>query len=307
MSYPRLYPDEYLCDGGDRALPVHYDDFNRLGLDTEDTVAEYVDSDGMFRMKPSTRVCIYAPRFAAMRTATQPESGTAINRLASAHETVIGSGFRNRDAVNYHEQRLGAEGMRVRSRPSGLDTDYIGRGAHQNVAAIQHDRLLNTFEDYMFVRTGQLETGEEAWLAKGVQAAMVWTRNENPVIVAKVIGGQETRTIFRGAEIVGTKFEGRPGQLRIVKLADTKVAVPGDVVTFTIRYDNVGDLDVTKVRIIDNLTPRLEYVMDSGTSDRAGEITVEDNGEGSSVLTIELDEPVKGRTGGVITFQAKVR
>jgi len=63
---PECYGDEYLCDGGDRDLPVHYDSQSRLSLDTEDTIVEFTDRNGNERMKPSNRVCIYAPRFASV-------------------------------------------------------------------------------------------------------------------------------------------------------------------------------------------------------------------------------------------------
>ena len=79
------------------------------------------------------------------------------------------------------------------------------------------------------------------------------------------------------------------------------------MLTFTIRYDNVGDHELRQVRIVDNLTPRLEYLPDSASSDRDGVIHVEDNNEGSVVLTFELDEPLPGRTGGILTFKARVR
>ena len=98
-----------------------------------------------------------------------------------------------------------------------------------------------------------------------------------------------------------------PGLLRIVKLADKGAAAPGEVVTFTIRYDNLGDKPVHNVKIVDNLTPRLELVEGSGTSDRAGRLDVEPNGEGSYVLTFVVNEPLPGKTGGVVTFKAKVK
>ena len=79
------------------------------------------------------------------------------------------------------------------------------------------------------------------------------------------------------------------------------------MITFTIRFDNLGDRELRNIRIIDNLTPRLEYIDDSVTSDREGSINVDDNGEGSQVLRFELDEPLTGHTGGVISFQAKLR
>ena len=117
----------------------------------------------------------------------------------------------------------------------------------------------------------------------------------------------ETRQ-SRAAEVVGKEDQRRtPGRLRIVKLADKKTALPGDVITFTIRYDNLGDRELHHIRIIDNLTPRLEYVDDSATSNRAGKLVVEDNEEGSLVLKFELSQPLPGHTGGVVTFKVKVR
>jgi uncharacterized repeat protein (TIGR01451 family) len=90
-------------------------------------------------------------------------------------------------------------------------------------------------------------------------------------------------------------------------MADRSEARPGDVVTFTLRYDNLGPRELYHVRIVDNLTPRLELVLDSETSDRSGVVKFEDNQEGSLVLTFELDGALPPKTGGVVTFQARVR
>jgi uncharacterized repeat protein (TIGR01451 family) len=99
----------------------------------------------------------------------------------------------------------------------------------------------------------------------------------------------------------------RPGVLRVVKIADRAAAAPGEIVTFTIRYDNLGDKPVHHVRVVDNLTPRLELVEGSATSDRAGRLDIEPNGEGSFVLTFVVDDPLAGKTGGTVTFQARVK
>ena len=133
-------------------------------------------------------------------------------------------------------------------------------------------------------------------------------RNENPVMTARVESLGQVEVKFRAAEMVGTEpEENEPGRLKIVKLADTKTAKPGDTITFVIRYDNVGERPLHDLRIVDNLTPRLEYIEDSATSDRAGDITLEDNAEGSAVLTFKFDQPLPGGKGGVVTFQCKVR
>lgn len=302
------YPDEYLIDGGDRALPIHYDRFNRLGIDTEDTVAEYVDHLGRHRVKPTNRVAIYAPRFGAVRSVTAPGGGTSVVLFEGVADVNRVGGVRNRLIPDDRTQRDSADRMRVRSRASGLEGDADRRGVHQTTAMAAHVRPLIAFEKLTLVGSGRFVQGERARLATGIQAALEWSRADSPVIVAQVDALQEIYARFKPQELIGSEDERRTaGELRIVKLADRKSASPGDVVTFTIRYDNLGDRELRHIRIIDNLTPRLEYVDDSATSDRAGRLDVEDNAEGSLLLKFVLDDPLPGHEGGVITFQARVR
>ncbi len=107
-------------------------------------------------------------------------------------------------------------------------------------------------------------------------------------------------------ELNGLKVPDRKGQIRLVKLADKQVAKRGEIVTFTIRFDNIGDRPVGEVVIMDNLTPRMSYVPDTATSNRPGEFSTEDNGAGSLILRWELDEPLAGGEGGVVSFQGRV-
>ena len=63
--------DEYLFDGGDSDGGVKVrPDGGLEGLDSEDTIAHYDTLDGRTIVKPSCRVCLYAPRFAAVRQVT---------------------------------------------------------------------------------------------------------------------------------------------------------------------------------------------------------------------------------------------
>ena len=72
-------PDEYICDGGDDGLPVGVRaDWRVDGLEQEDTVAHYDTLDGRVVVQPSNRVCIYAPRFAAVRRAMNHETRQAM-------------------------------------------------------------------------------------------------------------------------------------------------------------------------------------------------------------------------------------
>lgn len=305
---PEKFTDEYLCDGGDRDLPVHYDAYNRLSLDTEDTVVEYTDRTGFEHVKPSNRVCVYAPRFSSVRTVTRPHEGLGTNEVGGVGNMVGTGGVHTRLKASNSVKREMTGGIAVRSRAGGLDTEQGQSTVAQLRGPTIHEKLLNIYQSLSFVQTGRLNDADTARLNLGIQAASFWTREQNPVITAKtdmVLEGRFTQT---SAAITGIDDEVKEAeQLRIVKLADKKTAQPGDEIQFTIRYDNLGGKEAFHIRIVDNLTPRLEYIEDSATSDRAGRLVLQDNGEGSNILVWELDEPLPGKTGGTVTFKARVR
>ncbi|QDT43978.1 hypothetical protein Pan241w_40820 [Gimesia alba] len=303
-----MYPDEYLFDGGDRENPVHYDDYHRLGLDTEDTIVEYQTHKGKHEVKKSNRVAVYAPRFAAIRSASSPLSGTSVDTLAATEDTVHGVGLEARTVITQHKQREQLEGIRMRSRASGVETESQQGSVGQTAYLSGHTKLNNLFQDTGTETTGQFEQSDEARIAYQVQAAAIWSRTQFPVIAIRERSAHESKRAVKPEEYIGIEDKRKTeGNLRLIKLADKKNAEPGDVITFTIKYENVGDFDVDGIKIVDNLTPRLEYIQDSATSDRKGRLVVEDNNEGSLILTFEVDETVKGHQGGVVTFQARVR
>jgi uncharacterized repeat protein (TIGR01451 family) len=214
----------------------------------------------------------------------------------------------NRDVPTLHQKLQSSSGVQMRSRASGLEVERRTADVSCSLVLAGHTKLLNAYQDVAMLRTGQFERTDEARLAYGIAAALNWTRDEFPVIAATSDSSKEMYASFRPQEFVGIDEEHkRQGDLRIVKLADKDVAKPGDVVTFTIRFDNLGDRELHHIRIVDNLTPRLEFLEDSASADRPGQITMQDNDEGSLVLRFELDEPLPGHAGGVITFQARVK
>jgi len=307
LPNPETYADEYLCDGGDRELPVHYDAHFRRGLESEDTILEYTDRAGTERMRPSNRVCIYAPRFATVRTVSRPHEESTSDEAAGVGAMASMGGIHTRLRAANSVKREMTGRIAVRSRASGLETDALQGTLSQLRSPSVHEKLLNVYQSLAFIRFGRLDDADTARLNYGIQAASLWTREEYPVIESKTDMALEGH--FQQSTAVITAIDEResPEDLRIVKCADKKTAVPGDEIEFTIRYDNLGGKEVYHVRIVDNLTPRLEYIDDSATSDRDGRLVLQDNGEGSQILIWELEQPLPPRTGGVVTFKTKVR
>src|SRR5437773_308007 len=67
--------DEYLCDGGDFGTPAGVTTDRKIaGLEPEDAISHYDTADGRVLVTPSNRVCIYAPRFAAVRRVVEVAS-----------------------------------------------------------------------------------------------------------------------------------------------------------------------------------------------------------------------------------------
>ncbi len=304
---PLYYGDEYICDGGDEGYPVHYHGIEMQGVETEDTVVEFHDNHGERRVQPSNKICIYAPRFAAVSSATAPIAGTQIAKVAGAHDGQSVGGFNAKMRIDENRRVDQLEALRLRTRASGLDHEQTDNvfDATQSVAI--HAKLINLFEARKFITDGLYVTDEQPIIADGMAAAGVWSRDLYPVISASDITGQQVSTVTKVEAYVGVEDPRGPGQLRVVKLADKSVAEIGDTIEFTIRIDNLGGLELTEVVLVDNLTPRLEYIDGSATNTIDGELLIEDNGEGSQKLTFRLAEPLKGKTGGVLTFQCLVR
>ena len=243
-----------------------------------------------------------------MTSVTQSIEDVGGGRPVQATASQTGLGLANREGTFAQHQRDASLRLVTRSRGSGLTSGAATDAVDRPIAIHGHIHTTTPRLDFAFLRTGLMQQSEEARLAASIQSAIVWTRDQNPVVTAKSEQAIVLKSEFKEQELVGqeNRFNGK-GKLRIVKSADKRIAEPGDVVKFSIRYDNIGDREVRDVLIVDNLTPRLEYVEDSATCDVDGVLEVEDNGEGSVILRWVLEEPLRGRSGGVVTFQARVR
>jgi uncharacterized repeat protein (TIGR01451 family) len=299
--------DEYLRDGGDRDLPVQVQpDWHVQGLETEDTIAHYDTVDGLTVVEPSNRVHIYAPRFGAVRSVTglHEEGQIEVTRGVDLPTHLVRHDLSQVVASSMQkDQPVGEIGTkratiyRVRAGDGAVSLAVLP-GSFQD--------FYLPFEDFRVIRQGVFEHAEKARLAQSIEAAIVWTDNKAVQVVLDrvdagvVSGDQRAEAVF----VVDTPGEDK---LRVIKVASTPVARPGDIVDFTIRFDNIGDRVIGNVTIIDNLTPRLEYVPDSAQASLKGNFSTQTNEAGSLVLRWEVEDPLPAGAGGVVRFRCRVR
>jgi uncharacterized repeat protein (TIGR01451 family) len=299
---------EVLFDGGDRDLPVRVTpEWMVQGLEPEDTVGHADTADGRVIVAPSNRIKIYSPRFAAVRSVVDLRQGEQLDALVHHHYGLGTRPLNDSQGLIGHLQNVQARGDIGDKHLQGM----LGRNtpladlAVQLTAGLQGDFL--PFENISIIRRGLLENADKPLLAIGRDAAVAWSHD---------LGVQATVSGRRAASVEGDQraqatfvFEEKsgPARLRVIKVASTTYARPGDTIDFTIRYDNVGDQMIGNVTILDNLTTRLEYVPDSAQSSRAADFVVKQNDAGSLILRWDIIDPLPKGEGGLVRFRARVR
>jgi uncharacterized repeat protein (TIGR01451 family) len=299
--------NEYLCDGGDFVTPAGVqEDWTIVGLEEEDAIGHYDTIDGRTIVTPSNRVCIYSPRFAAVRRVVQPiayEQPVFINQTLEERSPALADKAlppilqfqRHKVAIDVAEQPPNI--FRQRQQAGGLENLLATMEAFNSVA-VQANLTL--------IRTGEVSAAEQPLVERLSQAAIMWTGVQAPQVVFGVKQAHAEVGIKQPGIIYQTDGPDNP-RLRLVKLASCGHAAPGEEIEFTLRYDNVGDQEIGNVTIVDNLSTRLEYVPASAKSSIDADFITQANDGGSLILRWEIRDPVKPGDGGVLRFRVKVR
>ncbi len=299
--------DEYLCDGGDFQTPAAVVTGGHVvGLEEEDAVAHYDTVDGRTIITPSNKVCIYAPRFAAVRRVVDLRAVAQIDapegaildqapvRLAETQEPGT--------ALTLLEPNI----HRVKNPPSMLrNNQHPGElGRDQRLA--QTLGTVAAYANLHIVHTGQVIGEDRVKIARASLAAITWTGDQ----AAQVLIDNRKAQALVSERTPGTVYllvEPNNPKLRLVKLASKNQALPGEEVEFTLRFDNVGDRVIGNVTILDSLTTRLEYIEGSQKSSLDADFESRDNEAGSLKLRWQIHGPLKPGEGGVVQFRCRVR
>jgi uncharacterized repeat protein (TIGR01451 family) len=305
---PIVQQHELLCNGGDRDPEVAVrSDWSVFGLHEGDAVAHYDTIDGRTFVEPTNDVCLYAPRFGAVRKVTgvilheqsQRSAGVELpTRLVQQEETQIATTVLQPLQPNRNLSVNGPNSFREHTRGAGLDNSQIPFGAEGS---------LEPYQDLAIIRRGVFDNTEKARLTNRLQAAFAWSHD---TALQVTLDGKLAIELSgdTGMESVYTyELPAGKSRLRIVKIADKQNAKPGDIVDFTIRFDNVGDQTIGNVTVIDSLSRRLEYIEDSQDCSIKADFFTQPNDVESLTLRWEIIEPMEVGDGGVVRFKCRVR
>ncbi len=299
-------PDEYICDGGGSPQTTVHADFTIEGMKPEDAIGHFDTIDGKTIVQPTNKVCIYAPRFAAVRKVDLPFGG---EQLQGPNKILLGQAPHQADEANLAVtamQPVEAQGAIEDLRGIALERRQPGITVYNRVVFGTVESPLKPYEDFLYIRSGVLQEEDKPILAQRIQAAIQWTGDQ--AVQVEINGRRATPLVKheKAAEVYEVNVPNHP-KLQICKIASTDSAKPGDIVYFTIRFDNVGDQKMGNVTVADNLTARLEYVPGSSESSLKTEFSSQPNEVGSQFLRWEIIDPLATGQGGIIRFQCKVR
>lgn len=308
VGVPPVLTGEYLCDGGDSGLRVEIAGQGQvLGLDTEDTVASFKTPDGRTMVEASNQVCIYSPRFASVRQVVGLQSNEQTDRTAGVFlPTVVG---REAEIQRLRTNKQHIQPNRdVASRSLTIYRTKVGRNElSSSLGPRGFQSGFLPHEDFAIIRLGAFQEAEMARLAKGLNAAIAWTNRQAVRVILDEQRATEEVSDKHVGTVYGTGELPSYPRLRLVKVASTHFAEPGDTVDFTIRFDNVGNRPINSVTILDNLSPRLEYVEQSAQCSVAAHFGTETSETGTQVLRCEIDNPLPPGEGGILRFRCLVR
>ena len=299
-------PQEFICDGGDHPPEAALRrDESIAGLQPEDTVVHYTNQAGDIEFEASNRVCLYAPRFLAVRQISGALAGGGAVGAAQM-DRPLGPirvdqplpGLVMTETVELLHADVSRRLDAIRERNRGVPVEGI---LQPELAADVLAVLVGLTIDEILL----LQEEERALLDKYLLCAVTWQLEE---ALEVVIEDLKPPTLVRDEHVDGlTVYEFPDGRLRICKLADRADALPGELVNFAIRVENVGDAPVENIVLTDNLTTRLEYVEGSQTCS-GGAIFESFENEGQSLrLQWKLTDKLRVGEGVTIRFQCRVR
>ncbi|MBU4273183.1 MAG: DUF11 domain-containing protein [Planctomycetes bacterium] len=300
--------DEYIRDGGDVGVPADVSGRGELGgLEMEDTVAHYDTLDGRTLVEPSNKVYLYAPRFGAVRQVVGLVAHEERQHIGGVYLPEHLNSPTTLQLVADAEQNVQAAGEAA-ARPAVALRTRAGDGV---MSSVIHPRAFQDafkpYENLSVVRMGVFEGAEMSFLARASEAAIAWSHIQAVQVILDHTGAMAEVKYDKALSLYTVSSPPGDPKLRLVKVASTPFAQPGDEVFFTLRFDNIGNQPLGNVTIIDSLNTRLEYVADSAQCSVEAKFSTQPNEGDSMAVRCELARPLEPGQGGILRFRCRVR
>jgi uncharacterized repeat protein (TIGR01451 family) len=339
--------DEYLCDGGDHNAALHFEgDGSLAGIDPRDAAIQFsrptmsrlvpeleklrerfekgeisaevfdiearriqraADPNPRPRVLPTNVVCLYAPRFATIRVGIGPNEALTVTPL------------RGTEWVEQQVQNLARTDLvkLTQNVPPGIHQSRQRASAAVQRLAIKtaHEVRVLQGTDVVRIPAGveQLQRPETKVRVQGpgkvrvAEGAVVIESMEGVVVQARPAGPGQTLMSWKPQETAGTEVPPNQPGLAVIKRASESVAEPGQHVTFSIQYRNMGNVPLSDVSIIDSLLPRFQYVAGSAQGPKGAVFTAVENRAGGMELRWDLPGLIEPGAEGWVSFEVEVR
>jgi uncharacterized repeat protein (TIGR01451 family) len=299
--------DEYLCDGGDRTTPLHFaGDGGLAGIDPRDALILFRD-DKRPRVLPTNTVCIYAPRFASVRAVLGANESLTVTVLREADRLEKSSVAAIRQGPKRLAQNTTAETNRTRMRASGLGGRVFAGEKSELRVLNAYDATQNLAVNAMIQGPEKVKLRVKAAGNRGTTAPVTIQKGAGAVVTGIYEGAGQMVMTWTPRELAGVETPPNKPGISVIKQVSADQAEPGDTVTFTIRFKNMGNTPIRAVSIVDSLMPRLEYVPKSAFGPAGTIFTAGENQASSLELRWDLPGALAPGAEGFVSFQALVR
>jgi uncharacterized repeat protein (TIGR01451 family) len=310
-AQPLLPRDEFLCDGGDRGIPVGVGPDGRIGgIEPRDAAVRFDIGLGPLvkpRTLPTNVVCIYAPRFAEVRVNTGANETIDIQRLRTDIRVESSKLARVEEQPRRLVQNQSPELARKRSRASGLKGRVYIDEESNNRAPVGYENITQVSSNVQNLSPELARNRQKPGMARVKVRLQGIKTAESPVVTAIEEGASQAVMVWPPHEMTGVETPpNRPG-LAVVKRVSVVEAEPGDSVTYAIFYRNMGNTPIRNVTIVDSLLPRLEYVKGTSRGPQGTAFTTGVNRVGSTELRWTLPGVLAPGASGHVSFDVIVR
>jgi uncharacterized repeat protein (TIGR01451 family) len=301
---------EYFVNGGDTGMPAYVEGWTVHHFNPGGTIAHFDTLDGRVMVEPSNQVPIYAPRFGSIRKIEGLLHEGQVTALVEARNQQVSSQNRHALQTGFAGQEEGTRYARTQDQLRGIDGQRRGAGVESSLALGSYDNFQVVDSDSMMLlqRTFGFGGSARTQLERGALNAWAWKGSESLQIQINELAPMTATGIDGAAVYFQVEDEqSRTSRLRLIKVANKESAQPGEIVEFTLRFDNLGNQLLGNVTILDDLTGRLEFLPGTAMASLQSGFLPQPNARGGLTLRFEISDPLAPGEFGVIQFQCRVR